>query len=223
MGTFLASAAEACELGLEKCGKYRVLWAMYDSGCGESAGPAELGTNFSPEPSRMSKAKATFSTASGESVGTQGRRLIPAWLEGVGEVNVGFEVTQIPKLLLSARQVAKQGLYGWLGPYEGGLYDANWNKKVHLYIYRDVYWVKLFLRTDVKIDEEQVTETGGPMETEFAGKLAGDKSAVTPSISAPQSAVTKADELQKSTAKEAAMPQKSASMFEYRGFPRRLL
>ncbi len=139
---------------------------------------------------------------------------MPAWLEGVGEINVSFEVTEIPKLLLSARQVARQGLWGWLGPDSGGLYNSAGEKVVHLHVFRDVYWIKLYLRADVDIGIQDTA----------AGKSTTESAAAVPPNPKPEQKpeVEKAVDAQKPIVKEAAMPQKPVSVFEYRGFPRRL-
>ena len=83
LGTFLSSySTELCPLDCEKRGEWMIVWAMYDSGCGESSGPSFLGSNLEIRPSRMSLAGDVFSTANDESVGAQGRRVMPgsrAW------------------------------------------------------------------------------------------------------------------------------------------------
>ena len=187
-----------------------IVWAMYDSGCGESSGPSFLGSNLEIRPSRMSLAGAVFSTANDESVGAQGRRVMPGWVEGMGDVQVGFEVSNINKLLLSSHQVAKLGLNGWLEEGRGALYNRQGEKKIRLYVHNDGYWIKIFVRCrDVVVDQPAAAAVvNGDGDLRGPGGGGGETKEAAESINEKQ---------KDAVSKTQATP---ASEFEFRNFPR---
>ena len=104
----------------------------------------------------MSRLGIQFSTANGQAVPAQGRREIAVSIPVYGKAKIGFEVSEVDKLLLSSHQMARLGLFGWLGHNDGGLYDARGVRVIDLTVYNEVYWIPLWVKnSDVQIDDDQ--------------------------------------------------------------------
>ena len=103
----------------------------------------------------MSRLGIQFSTANGQAVPAQGRREIAVSIPVYGKATIGFEVSEVDKLLLPSHQMARLGLFGWLGYNDGGLYDARGDRVIDLVVYNEVYWIPLWVKnSDIKIDDD---------------------------------------------------------------------
>jgi len=132
--------------------KYIEIMAMYDSGCGRTAGPESLCSNLEITPSEGSKRGAMFSTANGSLVPARGQRTLSGML-GRTAIDLKFEICAIDKLLVSANELACKGATSFLGHRYGILFLPN-GDKVKMEVHNSVYWIRIRLPTSSKVGDE---------------------------------------------------------------------